>query len=605
MADNKLLLNLSHNLREVLEDDEYYDITIEVGNDPYIKIFRAHMVILHYRSPYLRRIFSTNKRKNDGTLTHIKFPNILPEIFQIILRYIYGGVLPLDECDTSDIIKILVAANELKLQELIILLQSFLIENKSEWMKQNFSNIYRMIFENNSFLELQKYCTDLISEDPVKIFESPNFSSTPEKLLVALIRNDKLQMSEIQLWDYVLKWGLSQNPELPSDPTNFSKEDFNTLKNRLQRCIQFINFYNLTSEEFYKVIPYKKIIPKELYKDLLTHFLNSNNKKSEPNEPNIVKDIENNKSKSNVIENIKENKETNPGSNIVENKPVANIVEDIKENKPIVNIVEDIKKNELERNIFEFIEENKLEQTVIEVIEEPRKIRNKPAPNIIKEIEENSPNEDDNYYKKEIDSKIITYRHAKLILKWINKIYMKNMKNMNNTNTSTYTSYFSKWIYTDTTNNTTNNPNSMNITHTTHKLKLLLRGTRDGFAPQKFHNVCDNRFHTVVVIKTHNNEIIGGYNPVSWKSDVSYSITKDSFIFSFKGDGNHILSRVVCDAYATYNVNWYGPSFGVSDLSLREGNMGVCRQNSYEKPIRGTTDDFFATEYEVFQIVGI
>jgi hypothetical protein len=86
MADNKLLLNLSHNLREVLEDDEYYDITIEVGNDPYIKIFRAHMVILHYRSPYLRRIFSTNKRKNDGTLTHIKFPNILPEIFQIILR---------------------------------------------------------------------------------------------------------------------------------------------------------------------------------------------------------------------------------------------------------------------------------------------------------------------------------------------------------------------------------------------------------------------------------------------------------------------------------------------------------------------------------------
>jgi hypothetical protein len=74
-------------LLEILNDEEYYDITIEVGNDPDVKIFRAHMVILYYRSPYLRRILSTNKKKNDGTLTHIKLSNILPEIFPIILRY--------------------------------------------------------------------------------------------------------------------------------------------------------------------------------------------------------------------------------------------------------------------------------------------------------------------------------------------------------------------------------------------------------------------------------------------------------------------------------------------------------------------------------------
>jgi hypothetical protein len=87
MDDNKLLPKLTQNLLEILNDEEYYDITIEVGNDPYVKVFRAHMVILHYRSPYLQRILSTiNKKKNDGTLTHIKLPNISPEIFQIILR---------------------------------------------------------------------------------------------------------------------------------------------------------------------------------------------------------------------------------------------------------------------------------------------------------------------------------------------------------------------------------------------------------------------------------------------------------------------------------------------------------------------------------------
>ena len=85
MAD-KFLKKLSQNLLEMADDDEFNDITIEVGKDPYVKIFRAHMIILNYRSIYLRRILSINKKKNDGTLAHIKLSNISPEIFQIILK---------------------------------------------------------------------------------------------------------------------------------------------------------------------------------------------------------------------------------------------------------------------------------------------------------------------------------------------------------------------------------------------------------------------------------------------------------------------------------------------------------------------------------------
>ena len=61
--DDKFLPKLSQNLLEILDDDKYCDVAIEVGNDPYVKIFRAHMVILNYRSPYLQRILSTNKKK--------------------------------------------------------------------------------------------------------------------------------------------------------------------------------------------------------------------------------------------------------------------------------------------------------------------------------------------------------------------------------------------------------------------------------------------------------------------------------------------------------------------------------------------------------------
>jgi hypothetical protein len=76
---------LSQNLIELLKDDEYYDVTIEVGEDPNVKIFRAHTNILCYRSPYLRRTIASNKKNNDNILTHIRLPKISPGNFQTIL----------------------------------------------------------------------------------------------------------------------------------------------------------------------------------------------------------------------------------------------------------------------------------------------------------------------------------------------------------------------------------------------------------------------------------------------------------------------------------------------------------------------------------------
>ncbi|GBC09992.1 hypothetical protein RclHR1_09260006 [Rhizophagus clarus] len=292
MYDDKFFPKLSQNLLEILEDNDFYDITIEVGNDPYVKIFRAHMVILNYRSPYLRRILSTNvnEKKNDGILAHIKLPNISPDIFQLVLRYIYGGRLSLEEFDTSDIIKILVASSELSLQELITHLQLFLIEYKKNWMEQNFNLIYRTSFENDSFLKLQNFCSELMIKEPEKIFNSIDFISLSEKCMIALIQRDNFQVNTIQVWEHVLKWGVAQNPELPTDPSSYSKDDFNIIKNTLKNLIPFIKFLNLGYKEFLdKVYPYKKILPKDLRDDLIRHFINQSN--SNP-EPNITKDFD-------------------------------------------------------------------------------------------------------------------------------------------------------------------------------------------------------------------------------------------------------------------------------------------------------------------------
>ncbi|UZO04992.1 uncharacterized protein OCT59_025353 [Rhizophagus irregularis] len=213
---------LSQNYIELLKDDEYYDIIIEVGEDPNVKIFRAHKNILCYRSPYLRRILASNKKNNDNILAHIKLPKISPEIFQIILDYIYGGILSLNMHNTSkDFLNVLVAADSLHLQEL-----------------------------------------------------SFDFTLLSEKSLISLIKMDDLQMKEIEVWEHVLKWGLAQNPTLIPDPSIWSDDDFKKMKNTLQHILPSIRFFSLSSKEFLKKVrPYKKLLNDQLYEDIVNSHM--------------------------------------------------------------------------------------------------------------------------------------------------------------------------------------------------------------------------------------------------------------------------------------------------------------------------------------------
>ncbi len=145
--------------------------------------------------------------------------------------------------DASDILKVLVAADRLILQELVDYLQTYLIENKSEWMEQHFGLIYRTSFHSNNLLKFQQFCTDFMAKSPEKIFKSLDFTSLSEKSLVSLIKRDDLQMEEIKVWEHVLEWILAQNPTIVSDPDTWTDNDVKTMENTLQHCLPLIRFY--------------------------------------------------------------------------------------------------------------------------------------------------------------------------------------------------------------------------------------------------------------------------------------------------------------------------------------------------------------------------
>ncbi|RGB40657.1 hypothetical protein C1646_687352 [Rhizophagus diaphanus] len=147
-----------------------------------------------------------------------------------------------------------------------------------------------------------------------------------------------------------------------------------------------------------------------------------------------------------------------------------------------------------------------------------------------------------------------------------------------------------------------------------YKFILLLRGSRDGFSPKKFHELCDDKPNTVTFIKVkRTDEILGGYNPSIWNNCSGWGQSYYSFIFSYKNKdviNDLILSRIKNIDKALFNYHYHGPSFGGYDLRISFMGLGTeypfdsneCKQTNYEKRIRDTEDNFYIEDYEIFQI---
>ncbi|RHZ80160.1 hypothetical protein Glove_139g112 [Diversispora epigaea] len=262
---------LSQNLIELLNAQNSYNVRIEVENNE--KSFTAHSNVLEFRSSYFRRELE-NTQPNENNIKIIKKPNVSARIFNIILQYIYGGIVNLENIETKFIYDLLLITDEFELEELTNRLETFLIESKGSWLRSNFILIYHSIFSQNNFKKLQNFCNDIVENYPNLIFESDDFTSLKESELVSLLNRNDLQMEEVKIWDYAIKWGISQNSTLLTNLHDWTKENFTTLKTTLQQCLPHIRYFHLSSIEVVdKIEPYKKILDKQLWKDINQHLL--------------------------------------------------------------------------------------------------------------------------------------------------------------------------------------------------------------------------------------------------------------------------------------------------------------------------------------------
>ncbi|KAF0424043.1 btb/poz domain-containing protein 19-like [Gigaspora margarita] len=298
--------DLAENFKNLYETKERYDTIITVGYEPNVESIHAHSVILCTRSPYFHEALSDKwvKRK-DGYIVLSK-PNISALTFNIILKFLYCGIVDLNSQKDEIILELLVAADELLIQKLTNFIQEFLIENSCKFLQQSPIKMVHFITEfteYKQFNKLNETYLETICEKPNLLFDSEEFLSLKEDALKLIIKCDNLDMKECAIWKKLIDWGTAQhttseNNKIIHSPLINDKneginvlnnklselsenEDINVLNKTLSELIELIRFYQIDHKKLMpEVWKYKHLLSEHLIEDILTCFLDSDTKPS-------------------------------------------------------------------------------------------------------------------------------------------------------------------------------------------------------------------------------------------------------------------------------------------------------------------------------------
>jgi hypothetical protein len=175
-----------------------------------------------------------------------------------------------------DVLKLLLAVDELNIYPLISHIQEFFIKHQTKFLYPNPIEIIETVHQHEAFTDLWNSFLEKLCEEPEVLFSSDKFVDLQAPLLELLLKRDDLNMDEIEIWEYLLKWCFAQQ-NMKNDPSNWNKDDITRIKNALYRFIPLIRFCDIESTDFfYKVYCYKDILPQDLIHGLLEINMVSN-----------------------------------------------------------------------------------------------------------------------------------------------------------------------------------------------------------------------------------------------------------------------------------------------------------------------------------------
>ena len=141
--------------------------------------------------------------------------------------------------------------------------------------------------------------------------------------------------------------------------------------------------------------------------------------------------------------------------------------------------------------------------------------------------------------------------------------------------------------------------------------QLLYKATIDGDKAQNFHNKVDGKGPLIILVKTSNDIILGGYTSKAWSSSNEYMNDSEAFLFSLTCEKKY---KIIKPEYACLHLENDGPCFGnngelkIVDNCLSEDSLVCNYSESYfinKKNLIEEKDNYFfkVKDYEVYQII--
>ena len=135
------------------------------------------------------------------------------------------------------------------------------------------------------------------------------------------------------------------------------------------------------------------------------------------------------------------------------------------------------------------------------------------------------------------------------------------------------------------------------------KYKLIFSAKDYNFDSFSFHDICGkNIANTLIIIKTENNDFIGGFTSASWEANTLLNYDDKAFVFNLDKKQRF---RITNPSNAINSRINEGPIFGIYDLIINGNKLKVQeKMESYGDNNLGLDKEVISIEnYEVFNVI--
>ncbi|KAL5018173.1 hypothetical protein ScPMuIL_003895 [Solemya velum] len=237
----------------MLEHEVACDVTFLLGETK--EKVRAHKVFMISRSPVFSAMFCGSLAE---TQDPIPIPDIEPEVFRILLRYMYTDQAGLE---ANNVAGVIYAAKKYSVTGLSKACRQYLSDNIDV---DNACAILHAADTSDEEILFQK-CFSYILENGEKCLQSTSFCVMNRQCVEKVIEADDLQACELSVWGALVRWA-----EAECERQGVATNDEN-IRQAMGDLVYLVRFLGITAETVARNITVNNILP-EREKIGILHF---------------------------------------------------------------------------------------------------------------------------------------------------------------------------------------------------------------------------------------------------------------------------------------------------------------------------------------------